>query len=65
MLSKTIQCLAMQLVANKEGCFALLRLFGVVSGSFEPVLACYGLFQVVSLFKSDNLRECFDLKNLL
>ena len=63
MLSKTIEFLSMSLVAHKEGGFSLLSLlFGVVSGSFKPVLALYGLFRIVPLFRSDDVTECFDLQ---
>ena len=42
--------------------FFLFRLFGVVSGLFQPILASYGLSQVVPLFTSDYVTESFDLK---
>ena len=51
MLFKSIDCLSMLSITHKEGGFALLRLIGAVSGSFEPVLACCGLFQAVPLFR--------------
>ena len=63
MLSKTIECLSMSLAAHKEGGFSLFRLlFEVVSGSFQPVLACYGFFRVVPLFKSDDITKIFGLQ---
>ena len=62
MLSKTIECLSMPLVVNRKKGFSLFHLFGVGPGSFQRVLACYGLFLVVSLFTSDNITECFDLQ---
>lgn len=43
MLSKTIECLPMALIAHKEEGFSLFRLlFAVGSGSLQPVLTCYG-----------------------
>ena len=33
----------------------------IVSGLFQPVLAFYRLFQVVLLFRSNDVTECFDL----
>ena len=60
-LSKTIQCLSMSLVVHKKGGFSLFRLmFGVVFGSSRPALACYGLFQIVLPFTSDDVTECFE-----
>ena len=40
----------MSLVAHQEGDFSLFYMFEVVSGTFQPLLACYGLFRVVSFF---------------
>ena len=63
MLSKTIECLSRPLVAHKEESFFLFHLlFGVVSGSLQSFLACYGLFRFVSLFTSDDVIECFDVQ---
>ena len=67
MLSKTIELLSTALVAQKKEAIkkrslALFCLFGVVSGSIAPALACYDLFQTVSIFKSDGFTECFDLQ---
>ena len=46
MLSKNIEWSSLSLVAHKEGGTSLFYfLFGVASGSFQPVLAaCYGVF---------------------
>ena len=52
---------SVSLVSHKEGGFALLSLFRVVSGSFQPVVACHGLFWVIPLSKSDRFTENFDL----
>ena len=61
MLSKTIEYLSILLVAHKEGSFSfLLFLFGVFSDSFQPILACDGLFWVIPVFKSVDVTECFD-----
>ena len=62
MLSKTIECLSMSLVAHKEGGFFFLfyLLFGVVFGSFQSFLACYGFFWVIPPFTTNNIIECFD-----
>lgn len=51
----------MSFVTYEKG-FALFRLSGVVSGSFQPVLTCYILFLVIPLFTSDGFVECFDLQ---
>ena len=52
----------MSLVARKEGAFSLFHLSGVVSGTFQPFPACYGLFWVIPLFTSDDVTECFNLQ---
>ena len=65
MLPKTIACLSMSLVSQKEGWFGFLHFFGVVSCSFQPFLACWSLFRVVWLFKSDGFKKMFWLRNLL
>ena len=53
----------MSLVVHTEGSFSVFHFFGVVYGtSWQPLLACYGLFQVVALFTNDNVTECFDLQ---
>ena len=58
-----IEFLSMSLVTHKEGSFCLSRLpFGVDSGLFQAVIACYSLFGIVSSFISDVVTECFDLK---
>ena len=63
MLSKTSKFLSISSVAYKEKSFSLFcLLFGVVSGSFQPVLAFYDLFCVSSVFASDNVKECFDMQ---
>ena len=60
MLPKTTECL---LLVHKKGGFSLFRLlFGVILGSFQPILACYDLFHVVALFTSDNVIEYLDLQ---
>ena len=38
-------------------------LFGVVSGSLQPFLGCYALFQVAPLFTTNGVTECFDLQS--
>ena len=40
----------------------MLSLFRVVSGSFQPVVACHSLFWVIPLSTSDGFTENFDLK---
>ena len=42
----------MSLVVHQEGVFSLFKLSGVVSGTFQPLLACCGLFRVVPFFTS-------------
>ena len=63
-LSKNIHSMSINvLVTHKEGGFSLFcLLFGVVSGLFQPVLACYSLLQVVPRFTRDDVTECFDLQ---
>ena len=62
MLSKAIECLSRSLVTHKEGGLSLFYLlFGVVSGSFQPALASYGLFRLVPILTSDDVTEYFDL----
>ena len=41
---------------------SLFHLFRVVSCTFQPFPACYGLLQVFPLFTSDDVTECFDLQ---
>ena len=49
MLPKNIECLSMSLVAHKgRGVFLFCLLFGVASGPFQPVLACYGIVTTTS-----------------
>ena len=63
MLSKTIDSLSMSLVAYKEAGISLFQLlFQFIAGSFQPVLAYYGFFWVILLFKMDDVTYCFDLK---
>ena len=52
----------MSLVAHQEGGFSLFHLFGVVSGTFQPLLPCYDLFHAVSFFKGNGVTECFELQ---
>ena len=52
----------MSLVAHQDGGFSLFHFFGVVSGTFQPLLPSYGLFRVVPLFASNDVTECFDLQ---
>ena len=60
MLFKTIERLSIPLVANKVGGFFLFHLLlGVVSGSFQHVLACYSLWPLLT---SDDVTECFILQ---
>ena len=57
MLFKTVECPSMLLVAHKVGGFSLLSLlFGVVSGLFQPVLACLESFH---LHKRRHYRKFF------
>ena len=49
-------------VHNKETPSLFHLLLRVVSGSFQPVLAYYGLFRFASFFMSDDVTECFDLQ---
>ena len=46
---------------KKEASFLILMPSEIVSGLFQPVLAFYRLFQVVLLFRSNDVTECFDL----
>ena len=50
----------MSLDAHQEGGSFLFQLFGIASGTLQPLLACYGLLRVVPFFTSD-VTECFDL----
>ena len=52
----------MSLTAHTEKGIHLFHLFGVVSGTFQLLLACYDLLRVVPLFISHNVTECFDLQ---
>ena len=52
----------MLLVAHQEGGFSLFHLFGVVSGTFRPLVASYGLFRDVPFFTSNDVTDCFDLQ---
>ena len=60
--TKTTEWLSMSLITHQGGEFSLFHLFGVVSGTFQPVLACYGLFHVVLFFTSNDVTECFYLQ---
>ena len=55
-------CLSMSLVAHTKGGFYLFHLLGVVSGTFQTLLAWYDLFRAVPLFTSHKVTECFDLQ---
>ena len=44
-----------------EGDFSLLHLSGIVSGTFQPLLASYDLFRVIPFFTSNNVTECFTM----
>ena len=60
MLFKTVECPSMLLVAHKVGGFSLLSLlFGVVSGLFQPVLACLESFH---LSQATTLQKVFSWK---
>ena len=60
MLFKTVECPSMLLVAHKVGGFSLLSLlFGVVSGLFQPVLACLESFH---LSQATILQKVFSWK---
>ena len=54
MLSKTTEWLSMLLVVPQEGGLSLFHLFGVVSGTFQPLLA-YGLLGAVPYFTSNDV----------
>ena len=59
MLSKTIECLSMSLVARKEGGFSLFRLlFEVVSGSFQLVMVSFGSFHFLKATTSQKFLVC-------
>ena len=56
MLSKVTECLSMSSVAHKGGSFSLLCfLFGVVSGSIQPVLACSRSLHFLQVTASKNV----------
>ena len=57
MLSKIIKPVSVPLVSKKEGDFSLFRLFKVLPGLLEAVLACHGFFRIIPLFKSDGLNQ--------
>ena len=59
-LSKTTEWLSMSCVTHQEGGFSLLHLFGVVSGTFQPL--CHGLFRVIPFFTSNDVTKRFDLQ---
>ena len=51
----------MLLVAYQEGGFSLFQLFGVVPGTFQPLLACYSLFLSFTFLQattSQNVLTC-------
>ena len=52
----------MSLVSQKKTGFAMFRLFEFISDLFQPVVARYGLFWIVLLFKSDESTKTFDLQ---
>ena len=52
----------MSLATHKEEDFSLFHLFGIVSGTLQPLLASYGLFCVVPFFTTNDVTECFDLQ---
>ena len=52
----------MPLVAHTETGFSFFYLLGVVSGTFQTLLTCYGLFQWVPLLRSHKVTDCFDWK---
>ena len=41
---------------------SLFHLFRAVPGTFQPLLACYGLFRVVPFFTSNGATGFFDLQ---
>ena len=51
----------MSLATHKEG-FSLFHLFEVVPGMFQPLLATYGFFVIISFLISNSITECFDLQ---
>ena len=55
----------MSLVAQTAVGFSLFYLSEVVTGSFQPLLACCDLIRVVPLFTSHNVAECFDLQTTI
>ena len=48
---------------QKRGFSLIHLLFGNVSGSFQPFLGCYVLFQVTPPFTTNDVTECFDLQS--
>ena len=52
----------MSLVASTEAGFSLFHLFGVVSGLFQPLIACYGLYWVVPLLRATTLQNLLTCK---
>ena len=50
--------LSMSLVNHTERGISLFHLFGVVFGTFQPLLACYGLFHFLQTTASQNVLTC-------
>ena len=48
-------------LATHKG-FSLFHLFEVVPGMFQPLLATYGFFVIISFLMSNSITECFDLQ---
>ena len=48
----------MSLVAHQERGFSMFHLFGVVSGTFQPLLACLALFHFLEAAASQNVLAC-------
>ena len=58
----------MFLVAHTEGGLSLFHFLGVVSGMFQTLLACYGMFgpfHFLQATKSQNVLACKFTTNLL
>ena len=56
MLSKILNNYQWRWSPGKKTAFAMFYLFGFVSGSFQQVLARYGLFWIGLLFTSDSYQ---------
>ena len=62
MLSKTIKPVSMPLISKKEEDFSLFRLFKVLPGLLETVLACHDFFPIIPLLKSDGFNQLYHVR---